>query len=73
MAKLKKLYANVQLTNGREIIGEIDSIYALKQAIDMISVCKPESVVMIGDYLAVRAGDFANAYVTYQDPDEVEA
>jgi len=73
MAKQKRLYANVQLTDGKEIIGEIDSIYALKQAIDMISVCKPESVVMIGDYLAVRAGDFANVFVTYQDPEEVEA
>lgn len=73
MAKQKRLYANVQLTNGKEIIGEIDSVYSLKQAIDMISVCKPETVLFIGDYIAVRAGDFSNAYVTYQDPEEVEA
>lgn len=72
MAKQRILYANVELTNGTQLQGEISSLYTLKEACDMLTACKPDTVVLIGDYLAFRAGDFSNCYVTCKYQEEVQ-
>lgn len=71
LANQKRLYAHVELASGHEIRGEIDSLYTLSHAADLLSSCGEEAVVLIGDYIAVRAGEFVSAYAAYENPEDV--
>lgn len=71
MEKDKKWYAKVTLANGEVICGEIESAYELNNAVRDLTMARPDAIVMIGKYMAIRAGDFMSGLAVYGTEDEL--